>query len=286
MAALCYAALLALLSLTGLLLWAKLFSVLSRLRLLSRQRTTCPLPATASAVVAAFLPADSDAILTTAAAFLEVEYPGHLEVILAFASPQDGPHTEVEAGLAAIAGQMPERFQLFRLVGATDRGSCADAAQKLATGELVGIFQPGQVPARDCMQQAQQVARTLQLSAQETALAPPEEAAVELTDDGSLCSSGSGSAVDSVLEHLGAVFGCQTGEAKWSDFTALLSPALSWRQKATIGCSLTWTKVLPAALAQALPLLAFLCYYKDSRQGRLGLEQTFSMGPGLLVPSH
>lgn len=294
MSTFCYGLLLSLLAFTGLLFWAKLFSVVRRLRSVLACRESLPqssLPQTAAAVVAGYLPSDGEALVRTAAAFLDVEYPGHLQVVLAYATEGNAPLPGVEARLLAIAQQQPERFQLFRLLNAPDQDSCLAAAQKLATGDLVAVFRPGQIPTRDCMQHAQRLAASLPSSTEDLDLPASMEAEVRSSESREpTAACGAAPSMDAIVQLVGTVFG---GEAacttRWSDFGKLLSSSLSLGERAALGCDLTWAKVLPVALTQALPLLAFLCYYKNGGLGSpsSGLAgESLGAGPALLlIPS-
>ncbi len=90
----------------------------------------------ATAVVAAHLPSESAIVVDTVTALLEHEYPGALQVILAYTSPKNHP---IETSLDEIAGRDP-RLVLCRIEGSTSKAECVSAALEHTLGEFVGIF--------------------------------------------------------------------------------------------------------------------------------------------------
>jgi cellulose synthase/poly-beta-1,6-N-acetylglucosamine synthase-like glycosyltransferase len=90
----------------------------------------------ASAIVAAYLPNEAATIIETIEAMLRVEYPGPLQVILAYNTPRDLPIEEALRELARRDG----RFLPLRVVGSTSKAQNVNAALAHVRGEFVGIF--------------------------------------------------------------------------------------------------------------------------------------------------
>ncbi len=90
----------------------------------------------ASAIIAAYLPNEADTILETLNHFLEISYPNHLQVILAYNSPKD---MAIERHLMALAGRYPN-FLPYRVPGSTSKAQNVNAAIQRCTGKFVGVF--------------------------------------------------------------------------------------------------------------------------------------------------
>jgi CheY-like chemotaxis protein/cellulose synthase/poly-beta-1,6-N-acetylglucosamine synthase-like glycosyltransferase len=90
----------------------------------------------ASAIIAAYLPSEAPIIVETIEAFLRVEYPAPLQVILAYNTPRDLP---VEAVLREMAARDP-RLLVMRVEGSTSKAQNVNAAVAAVTGEFVGVF--------------------------------------------------------------------------------------------------------------------------------------------------
>ncbi len=90
----------------------------------------------ASAIIAAYLPNEAATISETIAAFLRVDYPGGLQVILAYNTPRDLP---IETTLRALAAS-DSRFTLLRVPGSTSKAQNVNAALAQVQGEFVGVF--------------------------------------------------------------------------------------------------------------------------------------------------
>jgi DNA-binding response OmpR family regulator/cellulose synthase/poly-beta-1,6-N-acetylglucosamine synthase-like glycosyltransferase len=99
-----------------------------------------PEPATpyppASAIIAAYLPNEAATIVETVEAFLRLEYPAALQIILAYNSAKPLP---VEATLRELALR-DTRLVPFRVDGSTSKAQNVNAALAVATGDFVGIF--------------------------------------------------------------------------------------------------------------------------------------------------
>jgi DNA-binding response OmpR family regulator/cellulose synthase/poly-beta-1,6-N-acetylglucosamine synthase-like glycosyltransferase len=96
----------------------------------------------ASAVIAAYLPNEAATIVETVEAFLRLEYPGPLQIILAYNTPTDLP---IEAILRQIAVR-DARFVPFRVEGSTSKAQNVNAALVEVTGAFVGIFDADHQP--------------------------------------------------------------------------------------------------------------------------------------------
>jgi len=108
-----------------------------------------PLPA-ASAVIAAYLPNESATIVDTVEAFLALDYPAGLQVVLAYNTPRPLP---VEQILAGIAARDP-RLLLLPVAGSTSKAQNVNAALDMVTGEMVGIFDADHHPEQGSFDRA------------------------------------------------------------------------------------------------------------------------------------
>ncbi|KUL40922.1 histidine kinase [Streptomyces sp. NRRL F-4489] len=106
------------------------------------ERPGAPYPP-ASAVIAAYLPNEAATITETVEAFLRQDYPGELEIVLAYNTPHPLP---VEDTLRAIAARDP-RLVLLPVAGSTSKAQNVNAAATRVRGEFVGIFDADHHPA-------------------------------------------------------------------------------------------------------------------------------------------
>jgi len=90
----------------------------------------------ASAIIAAYLPNEAATIVETVEAFLILEYPAPLQIILAYNTPNDLP---IEAILREIA-ERDARFMPLRVEGSTSKAQNVNAALAEVSGEFVGVF--------------------------------------------------------------------------------------------------------------------------------------------------
>jgi CheY-like chemotaxis protein/cellulose synthase/poly-beta-1,6-N-acetylglucosamine synthase-like glycosyltransferase len=104
----------------------------------------------ASAIIAAYLPNEAATVVETIEAFLRVEYPGPLQVILAYNTPHDLP---VEATLREIA-RRDRRFMPLRVAGSTSKAQNVNAALAEVRGEFVGLFDADHHPDPDSFSRA------------------------------------------------------------------------------------------------------------------------------------
>lgn len=90
----------------------------------------------ASAVVVAYLPNETDTILDTVRCLLAQDYPGSLEVVLAYNSPRPLP---IEQELAQLAAVDPG-LVLLRVGDSTSKAQNINAALQIVSGDFIGIF--------------------------------------------------------------------------------------------------------------------------------------------------
>jgi cellulose synthase/poly-beta-1,6-N-acetylglucosamine synthase-like glycosyltransferase len=143
-----YNVVVAMLALTALSIWAEGFLALKRLD--PPLEPAAPYPP-ASAIIAAYLPNEAPIIEATVAAFLRVQYPGRLQVILAYNTPRDMP--EIEQRLEAIAHGNP-RFAAMRVPGSTSKAQNVNFALPYATGEFTAVFDADHQPDPDSFRRA------------------------------------------------------------------------------------------------------------------------------------
>ncbi|MDL2716814.1 MAG: glycosyltransferase [Acidobacteriota bacterium] len=132
---------------TCLLIWAEGFRALARRD--PPDEPARPYP-TASAIIAAYLPNEAATVESTIAAFLRLDYPAELEIILAYNTPRDHPIEEV---LREIARKDP-RFRPFRVNGSESKAQNVNAALSEIRGEFVGIFDADHHPDPDSFTRA------------------------------------------------------------------------------------------------------------------------------------
>ncbi|WP_433338695.1 glycosyltransferase [Spirillospora sp. CA-294931] len=94
-----------------------------------------PYPA-ASAIIAAYLPNEAATIVETVESFLRLDYPGELEIVLAYNTPRPLP---VEEALRDLARRDP-RLVLLPVTGSTSKAQNLNAAITRVRGEFVGVF--------------------------------------------------------------------------------------------------------------------------------------------------
>jgi CheY-like chemotaxis protein/cellulose synthase/poly-beta-1,6-N-acetylglucosamine synthase-like glycosyltransferase len=106
----------------------------------------------ASAIIAAYLPNEAYTIVETIKVFLELEYPGPLQIILAYNTPVQLP---VEKVLQKIAERDP-RLLLLKVDGSESKSQNVNASLAHVTGEFVGIFDADHHPAKNAFSRAWQ----------------------------------------------------------------------------------------------------------------------------------
>jgi len=142
-----YYVVVAALLLTGVLIWVEGFQALDPER--PPEDAALPFPP-ASAVIAAYLPNEAATIVETVEAFLRLEYPGPLQIVLAYNTPRPMP---VESALSEIA-RRDRRFIPYRVEESTSKAQNVNAALGQVTGEFVGVFDADHHPAPDAFHRA------------------------------------------------------------------------------------------------------------------------------------
>jgi DNA-binding response OmpR family regulator/cellulose synthase/poly-beta-1,6-N-acetylglucosamine synthase-like glycosyltransferase len=104
----------------------------------------------ASAIIAAYLPNEAATVVETVEAFLRQDYPGELQVILAYNTPRPLP---VQETLAELARKDP-RFLPLNVEGSTSKAQNVNAALAHVTGEFTGVFDADHHPDRHAFRRA------------------------------------------------------------------------------------------------------------------------------------
>lgn len=138
---------------TSTTIWAEGF--------LALRPTTPPKPRgpfpIATIIIPAYLPNEAATIVETLKAFLRLDYPNLVQIILAYNGPL--PRIAVEDELATIARQESgERFLIepMRVSGSTSKAQNVNAAVGRARGAFVGIFDADHHPHPDSLRRAWQ----------------------------------------------------------------------------------------------------------------------------------
>lgn len=125
---------------TSMMIWSECLLAMRPPKLPPVPDTAAPI---ASAIVAAYLPNEADTIIETLGHVLAQDYPGELQVILAYNSPVDLP---VEAELALLARRHPE-LQILKIRDSTSKAQNVNQAPRHVRGEFVAIFDADHQPA-------------------------------------------------------------------------------------------------------------------------------------------
>lgn len=105
----------------------------------------------ASAIIAAYLPNEAPIIEASVRAFLRLQYPGPLQVILAYNTPKEMP--EIEERLAQISREDP-RFVSMRIRTSTSKAQNVNAVLPYATGEFTAVFDADHQPDPESFRRA------------------------------------------------------------------------------------------------------------------------------------
>jgi CheY-like chemotaxis protein/cellulose synthase/poly-beta-1,6-N-acetylglucosamine synthase-like glycosyltransferase len=132
---------------TAVLIWVEGFLALRRVDPPDEPGTPYP---TATAIIAAYMPNEAATIIETVEAFLTVEYPSPIQIIVAYNTPRDLP---VEAALQEIARRDP-RLVPLRVQDSTSKAQNVNAALSITTGEFVGVFDADHHPQSDSFMRA------------------------------------------------------------------------------------------------------------------------------------
>jgi cellulose synthase/poly-beta-1,6-N-acetylglucosamine synthase-like glycosyltransferase len=128
------------LALTAVSIWLEGFLALKRVDPPAEPASPYP---PASAIIAAYLPNEAPIIEATVEAFLHVQYPGSLQIILAYNTPKDMP--EIEGRLREIARLHP-RFVPMRVMTSTSKAQNVNAALPYVTGKFTAVFDADHQP--------------------------------------------------------------------------------------------------------------------------------------------
>lgn len=104
----------------------------------------------ASAIVVAYLPNETETIVGTLKCLLQQDYPGPLEVVLAYNTPRRLP---IEADLAQLASRDP-RLVLLRVGDSTSKAQNVNAALQVVRGDVIGIFDADHRPMTTAFRRA------------------------------------------------------------------------------------------------------------------------------------
>lgn len=136
------------LTLTALSIWAEGLMALKRIDPPAEPARPYP---PASAIIAAYLPNEAPIIEDTLRAFLAVQYPAPLQIILAYNTPRDMP--DIEERLRDIARQHPH-FVPMRVQASTSKAQNVNAALAHVNGEFVAVFDADHHPDPDSFRRA------------------------------------------------------------------------------------------------------------------------------------
>ena len=106
----------------------------------------------ASAIIAAYLPNEAFTIIETIKVFQHLDYPGNLQIILAYNTPQNLP---VEKALQQMA-ENDKRLILLKVDGSESKSQNVNAAIAYVSGEFVGIFDADHHPEQGSFTRAWQ----------------------------------------------------------------------------------------------------------------------------------
>jgi cellulose synthase/poly-beta-1,6-N-acetylglucosamine synthase-like glycosyltransferase len=136
------------LGLTAMSIWVEGFLALKRVD--PPEQPAAPYPP-ATAIIAAYLPNEAPIIEDTIQAFLRVQYPARLQIILAYNTPRDMP--EIEERLRQLAREHPH-FVPMRVATSTSKAQNVNAALAYATGEFTAVFDADHQPDPDSFRRA------------------------------------------------------------------------------------------------------------------------------------
>jgi cellulose synthase/poly-beta-1,6-N-acetylglucosamine synthase-like glycosyltransferase len=121
------------LAFTAATLWIEGFQAVAAVAVPAGRGSPCP---AATSIIAAYLPNEAATIVDTVTRHLSQDYPGELQVILAYNSPRRLP---VEDALEDLAARDP-RLLLLRVETSTSKAQNVNAALAHVRGEFVGLF--------------------------------------------------------------------------------------------------------------------------------------------------
>ncbi len=133
---------------TATLIWVEGFRALDPATPPDRPATAYP---AASAIIPAYLPNEAATIIETLHRFLVQDYPGPLQVVLAYNTPHPLPAVEEE--IAEIA-RADRRLVVLKVPFSTSKAQNVNAALQVVTGDFTGIFDADHHPRRDAFSRA------------------------------------------------------------------------------------------------------------------------------------
>lgn len=142
-----YLAIVIALFITAYFIWVEGFLALKPVQPPAVRGTSYP---PASAIIAAYLPNEAATIVETVETFLRLDYPGKLQIILAYNTPRSLP---VEAILQEIARRDP-RFVPLHVTDSVSKAQNVNAALGIVEGEFTGIFDADHHPQPDSFTRA------------------------------------------------------------------------------------------------------------------------------------
>jgi cellulose synthase/poly-beta-1,6-N-acetylglucosamine synthase-like glycosyltransferase len=107
-------------------------------------------------IIPAYLPNEADTIMETLHAFLNIDYPNSLQVIVAYNGPAPNPLIEDEMAALAASEMKRGRFLIepLRVHGSTSKAQNVNAAIGRVQGRFVGIFDADHHPRPDSIARA------------------------------------------------------------------------------------------------------------------------------------
>ena len=142
-----YLAVVSALVLTGAFILAEGFMAIKQAE--PPEQPNVPYPK-ATALIAAYLPNEAATVIETVEAFLALDYPNEVQIILAYNTPKPLP---VEEHLDRLAAEHPN-FVPVRVVGSNSKAQNVNAALSMATGEFIGMFDADHHPRPDAFTRA------------------------------------------------------------------------------------------------------------------------------------
>jgi cellulose synthase/poly-beta-1,6-N-acetylglucosamine synthase-like glycosyltransferase/DNA-binding NarL/FixJ family response regulator len=118
---------------TAVILWVECFRAVGTVDVPAAPIAGFP---TSTAIIAAYLPNEAATIVDTVANQLAQDYPGRMQIILAYNSPKRLP---IEDTLEQMAADDP-RLLLLRVEASTSKAQNVNAALAHVQGEFVGVF--------------------------------------------------------------------------------------------------------------------------------------------------
>jgi cellulose synthase/poly-beta-1,6-N-acetylglucosamine synthase-like glycosyltransferase len=104
----------------------------------------------ASAIIAAYLPNEANTIVDTVNKFLDLDYAAGLQVVVAYNTPETLP---VEDTLHRLA-ELDDRLVVLRILESNSKAQNVNAALRVVSGDIVGIFDADHHPAPGSFQRA------------------------------------------------------------------------------------------------------------------------------------